>query len=744
MAINEFAHDLLQDVLAEADADGQFREDVFFEKTCEYLTEAGELDMADRVAYRSATKGIRIDGYGGDPREAAGALSVIALDFHTYPSPGRLTRTDMDRIFGRLTKFVLQARQRKWRDALEETSPAFGLADLIDHSWPSISKLRLVLISNRELSDRVDGRPAGLLQGKPVSYSVWDLRRLHQVASSAEPEPIEIDLVEDFGGPLPVLPAQRLEGDHESYLAVVPGPVLAEIYDRWGARLLEQNVRVFLQARSKVNRGIRDSLVHEPAMFFAYNNGITATAENIETRDRGSGLMLCGLSNFQIVNGGQTTASIHSAWRRSVDLSQTFVQMKLSVVNVDRAVEIVPKISEYANSQNRVTASDFFANHPFHVRVEGFSRQVYAPSPDGTFRQSKWFYERARGQYADARAHLTPAARRKFDLEYPRRQRFVKTDLAKFVNVWEGRPHEVSLGAQKNFAAFARRVGRDWKERPEDFDEAWYRETIAKAIVFRATERIVSAQPWYQGGFRANIVAYAIARIGYHIRTIKRSVDFEAIWRRQAPGAALRETIAIVAERVHDVLTHPPEGMRNVTEWAKKPACWHRVSEIDIRWPTELDSELKRKKSPTLGKPRSRRSKKGVIAATPRRIWGARAETGGRAVEPGMPCRIVSNNGSVRMGRVLAVTRNENDAVEFVYSRSNSEVVDEQAVLDASPWQIWGAAAKVPIREIGPGTPCQVTTRHGQVRLGYVTAVTGRRADYVTFVYASDKAGEAP
>ena len=592
MEIEEFARDLLQDVLAEADADGQFCEDVFFERGCEYLLEAGELDAADRVPYRHPSKGIRVDGYGGDPRDASGTLSLIVLDFHAYPSTSRLTGSEMDRIFRRVSKFFLQALDRRWRGALEETSAAFGLADLIAHQWPKINKVRLLLISNRELSKRVDGRPAGSLGEKRVTYSVWDLRRLHRAASNPEPEAIEIDLVKDFGGPLPALPAQRLEGDHESYLAVVPGLVLAEIYDQWGARLLEQNVRVFLQARSKVNRGIRDTLVREPEMFFAYNNGITATAEDVEISSRGGRLMLRRLRNFQIVNGGQTTASIHNAMRKKTDISQTFVQMKLSVVNAGRATNVVPKISEYANSQNRVAASDFFANHPFHVRVEGFSRRVYAPSPEGTFLQSKWFYERARGQYADARGYMTTAERRQFDIEYPRRQRFVKTDLAKFLSVWEGRPHEVSRGAQKNFAAFAQRIGQAWKKTSDDFSEAWYKEAIAKAIVFRATERIVSAQPWYQGGFRANIVAYTIARIGHHVKKINRAVDFQAIWHRQAPGPVLRGTIAVVAERVHDVLIDPPEGMRNVTEWAKKQACWHRASNIDIEWPMALVEEL--------------------------------------------------------------------------------------------------------------------------------------------------------
>ena len=586
MDVEEFAREFIQDVLAESDADGQFVEDVFFQKSCEQLMEAGELDSADRVPYRSPARGIRVDGYGGDPAEAAGTLNLIILDFHLASEIGRLTGTEMDAVFRRLANYLRQALDERWRDALEETSPAFGLADLIAQRWRSITRIRFLLVSNRELSERVDGRPAADIEGRQVTYSVWDIRRLHaQATVGYGREDIEIDLVEDFGGALPILPAQLSEADHESYLAVIPGHVLAEIYDRWGARLLEQNVRVFLQARGKVNRGIRITLENEPSMFFAYNNGITATAEQIDIANEGGQLLLRGLRNFQIVNGGQTTASIHVAKLRKLDLTRTYVQMKLSVVTPERATELVPRISEYANSQNRVSAADFFANHPFHVRIEGFSRRIHAPSPDGTFRQSKWFYERARGQYADARANLSQAQRRKFDLENPRSQLFAKTDLAKFLSVWEGRPQEVSLGAQKNFAAFARRIGQAWRKSPDDFNEPWYRVAVAKAIVFKSAERIVSAQTWYQGGYRANIVAYTIAKIAHDVTDQERAVDFDSIWRRQSQGSALDEAVAVAAEQVHEVLVHPPVGISNVTEWAKKQACWERVRNLAIDWP---------------------------------------------------------------------------------------------------------------------------------------------------------------
>ena len=594
ISLDEFAQEFFQEIITESDAKGDFTEDVFFEKFCDHLLAAGELESADRVAYRgSRGQGIQVDGYGGDPDNASGCLSLIISDFHQSPDLGRLIETDMNATFRRLLRFLQKALDPRWRNAIEETSPAFGLADLISHRWSRLDKVRFFLVSNRELSERVDGRKSDELDGRAVTYSVWDIRRLHRFATMGHGrEDIEIDLEKDFGGRLSVLPAHQSEDGDESYLATMPGKVLAGIYDRWGVRLLEQNVRVFLQARGKVNKGIKRTIETEPSMFFAYNNGLTATAEAVTVSKANGTIRLRRLKNFQIVNGGQTMASIHMAHRDKVDLSKIFVQLKLSVVDRERANEIVPRISEFANTQNRVNAADFFSNHPFHVRIEEFSRRIFAPSPDGTFRESKWFYERARGQYADARSSLTPAQRRKFDMEYPRSQLFSKTDLAKFLNVWLCKPHTVSLGAQKNFADFASNIGKDWEKNPDNFNEVWYREAVAKAIIFKAAERIVPKQEWYEGGYRANIVAYTISKMAHDVDEMKRSVNFDDVWIRQSAGPEIEEAIAHVGQEVHEVLIHPVKGIRNVTEWAKNQACWERVRGLRIKWARDFVKEL--------------------------------------------------------------------------------------------------------------------------------------------------------
>ena len=460
--LDDFYKEFFQDVISAADADGQYKEDAFFDLFCDQLVEAGELDSADRAAYVRPTGGLRVDGYGGDPLESEGVLSLIVLDFNQSPEIARLTGTEMETTFKRMSNFLAKSLDPKFRNSLEESSPAFGLADMIATRWAAVSKVRLFLLSNRQLSAKIDGREAEEFDGKNVTYSVWDIDRLYRFVTAGHGrEEILIDLTRDYGGAIPLLEAHQPEADYEAYLAVIPGSQLATIYDKWGARLLEQNVRVFLQARGSINKGIRNTIENDPAMFFAYNNGLTATAEDITTERTESGLFLTGLRNLQIVNGGQTTASIHAAYRKKVDLSKVFIQVKLSIVPPERTIDVVPKISEYANSQNKVNAADFFANHPFHVRMEDFSRRLFAPSPDGSFRESKWFYERSRGQYQDARGMLTQAQQKKFDLEYPKAQLFSKTDLAKFLNIWRGHPDVVSKHAQKNFVHFASAIGKE-------------------------------------------------------------------------------------------------------------------------------------------------------------------------------------------------------------------------------------------------------------------------------------------
>ena len=582
----EFHLQFIADVQGDADALGLVTVEAFFEKTGDLLSEAGEIESANRAYHESlySRGSAQIDGYGGDPRENDGILSLILCDFTLDREIRTLHKEHIQRLSQKLFRFLNASLDDRFRDKLEETSPGFGIADLIKATWNSVEKIKLIIVTNGDYRSRTDAASFEVIDDKPITLSIWDIKRLKRFMEQGQVRADSvINFKEDFGGGIPLLKASGGNDALESYLAVIPGKQLADIYDKWGPRLLEANVSSFLQVRGKVNKGIRDTIRNEPHMFFSYNNGLSATADSIEIDKTDSGYQLTSVNNLQIVNGGQTTASLYAASKTLKEqIQQVFVQMKLTLTPKECSEEVVPRISEYANSQNKVNAADFFANHPFHIRIEELSRRILAPSGSGKYRETKWFYERASGQFADDRSRSTQTERKKFDAEYPRNQFFSKTDLAKYENTWSCFPHIVSLGAQKNFSEFAKKIGKHWGVKGAEFNDVSFKRLIAKKIIFRSTEKLVSNAEWYEGGYRANIVTYAISKLVNDAKSLGMVIDLDLIWKMQQIPDALKTSLLIAGELAQSVITTPPEGIRNYSEWAKKPLCWQRLSESEL------------------------------------------------------------------------------------------------------------------------------------------------------------------
>ncbi|WP_422102626.1 AIPR family protein [Vreelandella sp.] len=590
----QFFHNFRQELLAGAEANVGFQLDEFMETIAAELIETGFTEGFELCHFR-AQRGMRVDGYWFNDEEV---LDLFIADFDFRENLASLTRTEVDAAFKRVANFFEACANKGLATELEVTTPEYGLAKQIADRKNTIRQVNLTIFSERTLSERIQTLPNAEVLDIPVTYNIWDISRLNRQRSSrSHKEPLDLDFEQMFGKSIPCLPAHLGSNTYQSYLVVMPAEILSSLYEKFGARLLEQNVRTFLQARGNVNKGIRTTILNEPEMFFAYNNGITATAQSIETRKTDEGLSIVNTLDLQIVNGGQTTASLfHTLRRDKADLSKIFVQMKLSVINSLDNETVVPKISEYANTQNRVNAADFFSNHPFHIRMEGFSRRIWAPAPKGAQRETKWFYERARGQYADSVSKLTPAEQRRFKAEHPKPQMFTKTDLAKFENVWDDHPRYVNLGAQKNFAQYARRIGNEWNKSSDIFNEFYFKRTVARGLIFRATERLVSAQPWYNGGYRANIVAYTLAILSEITKRTQRYFDFLNIWNEQQINSVLANTLSIISQAVNENITHPPLGISNISEWCKKEACWlqlqDQIDHIQEKIPSEFYSQL--------------------------------------------------------------------------------------------------------------------------------------------------------
>lgn len=599
MDIEDYRKDFIEMVRACAAAEGDLTPSAFVTVASQRLIDADEFPdfnpcHRESSGVRDRRVKFRIDGYSFD--DVDGSVKLLVADFRGESETETLTELDAKTSFKRLQAFIDESLSGQLHPHLEPSSPAYALSDEIFRRGQSITRFILFLATDAELSSRVKDWPEGNHNGIPVEYHIWDIARFHRVhESKLGREEIEIDFTEFHSDGLPCLIAHIDSDQYRSFLCVLPGRVLADIYERYGSRLLEQNVRSFLTVRGGVNKGIRSTILNEPGMFFAYNNGITTTAVDVTTsKDVAGRLYITGAKHLQIVNGGQTTASLALARKKDkAKLDNIFVQMKLSVVEPERATEIVPNISRFANSQNKVSDADFFANHNFHWRMEEISRRIWAPAIGGAQHETKWFYERARGQYLNEQTLLTPAERQRFLRQHPRDQVMIKTDIAKYENSWRLLPHKVSLGAQKNFREFAEFIGKEWEKNDTVFNEEFFRRLVAKAIIFKQTERIVARQDWYHGDWRAQTVTYTIAKLSHLIDQTgrRRTADFRAIWNRQGLSCEMENQLESIVQAVHKVLSTDGD-FKNIGEWCKKEACWKQVQDIDISLSKGMYAEL--------------------------------------------------------------------------------------------------------------------------------------------------------
>jgi hypothetical protein len=579
-----FHQNLLQEVfIAATHSDSPLsRHDAFVDVISDLLVEAGEITNVEKC-YKKA-RGLEISGYAVDESDDGLFLQLFIFLLDESESPGTISSRDVELALGRLKEFA-QRSLNGFASQLDEVDEAYAAATIIKDSWAQFEYVKFVVVTNRRFVGKLE--VAFEIKDKSIDVQVWDLERLFRLSSSGlKRESISIDLVERLGRPLPCLRGPEMT-DHSVYLVVLPGQFLAEIYRDFGARLLERNVRAFLQTKGSVNKGIRATIVNEPERFMAYNNGISATASSVEVvRDGDGDLSMLAIEDLQIVNGGQTTASLAAALRKDrADLSKVAVQAKISVVDSSVIDELVPYISQFSNTQNKVTTADFFANDPFHVGVEGFSRTIWAPSVDGVRAQTRWFYERARGQYADELSRSgTPSQQRKFKAIYPPSQKFTKTDLAKFEHSFLQMPHLVSLGAEKNFRHFAMNMA----ERPIACDENYFRQLIAKAILFKSVDRLVAGQDF--GGYKINIVAYTISKLSYDTQLM---IDLDGIWQKQQISPSLESAIVGLSHLVAAEILKPRGRSRHVGEWTKKIDCWTVVREIEWTVPASLTLELR-------------------------------------------------------------------------------------------------------------------------------------------------------
>lgn len=577
--LQRFHDELMADVIAEAASAGDgcssgaaFKENAFTRILLGDLEAAGVLESPIPCYFANSAAHLPYKINACSPPDEDARLNIVIADFRPQSSVQKLTAAEADRSFRQALRFLAIAVEQGAQGVDPGHEEHSMLSEIFDKRL-DFDRVQLILVSNAQAVQRKDRERRGEHGRYQIGYEIWDLERLRRFRSSgATHEPVEVDFRSLPDGGIRCVPVKDRTLGYQSCVAILPGQVLYQMYEEYGARLLELNVRSYLQARGKINKEILETLLLTPQLFLAYNNGITIVAEQIHLDC--SGTLITGVHGLQIVNGGQTTASIHRACKDSkADLTHVFVQAKFTVVPAERFEVMVPEISRLSNTQNKVSTVDLGANHAFHIGVERASRKTWAPGE-----QSMWFYERARGAYQTERSRTgtTPAKRAAFDRRFPVSQRVTKEDLARYCNAWDCLPHVVSRGGQKNFERFMnglKKVEKGWEPDKDEF-----RTLIGKAILFHKTRQL--ARSLGITAFGINIVTYTVALLAD--RTARR-IDLGAIWDRQDLSPALQSQLADWLPKVGEELLRSA-GSRNPGEWFKSEQCWQELRAVSADW----------------------------------------------------------------------------------------------------------------------------------------------------------------
>jgi hypothetical protein len=529
------------------------------------MVDCGEVVAPEMCNYKK--RDARLTAY--DYSDEAGSLDLFYFD-PADTLVGKVNNNRVERGFNYLMKFFNESSRAlllRNADGAIINCDAPDVMELVRAIKGKINQLRIFFLTDGITDPSAVPATVESEEGDYIiEYNVWDIQRVYQQHNiRAGREKVEIDFLENYNTELQCLKVNDTNPFVNAYLAIIPGVVLAKIYKQYQQVLLEKNVRTFLQFKGRVNKDIRKTLRERPDMFFSYNNGISTTASEIELKSVDGQLLITRIYDWQIVNGGQTTASLAAVLNdKTVDLSKVFVSMKISVIRDKEHInEIVASISNTANSQTAIRRSDFSANDAYLIEIEKYSRSEWVPNGSNKSIY-KWYFERTRGQYLDQLAQLNGVNEREFKLEYPKSQKFTKTDVAKYEASWSQKPYDVCLGAEKNYDIFVAETRRA----KTIVTSTYYKKLIAKAILFKTIDSIIRSKDL--GGFKSNMVAYVMSSISLLSDS---SLDLLYIWEHQKVQDEVVNKIEALIPIIWDHLMEASDA----NTWSKKSSCWDEL-----------------------------------------------------------------------------------------------------------------------------------------------------------------------
>jgi len=590
--IEELKSDVASRVYSEGE--GASFEDKFTEYCIEVLESIGKSEGARVLSYvhPNSQGGIdwKINGFclkdlakDENKKEYYETLDLF-ITFYKNEYDYNIPKDDYTKSLNQIKRFINSALKRHIDYIDKSNTELYHLIGTIGKQGKEFDRINVYFLingfSNHE-KEKIE------IADADVFVHTWDVARLFKINESNsvhEPIEIEFDSFTEDGKGLQCLQVPSIDELYDCYLAIVPGEILAKLYKEYSNELLESNVRAFLGQAGKFNKGIRDTIRTKPQMFLPYNNGITATAESVETKIIDNQLVITKLNDFQIVNGGQTTASLYHTQKKfkDADLSKIFVQMKLTVIKDKEQKNIeVPNISRFANSQNKVSELDLSSNNPYFVQIENLSRKKYVVNPENKIQSLLWFFERANGQYRETLNKLTPTQQKKFKEQNPSNLKFIKSDIAKFINGWELEPHFVAQGSQKNFIHYTKKI-TDLVSKNKLPGENFYRKLIANAILFKTIDQLFGRKGVNAIGdtsLKALSVAYTVSY--FHFLTNNR-IDLWKIYEEQKIDDFLSSHLSKLLAFVYNHIITDASGSL-ISEYAKRPTSWEKLKNTKYR-----------------------------------------------------------------------------------------------------------------------------------------------------------------
>lgn len=541
-----------------------------------------------RMPFKAKIKNTNVLILGYLPIGSDGQLTLFTARYCDDPADRTLSVGEFRSRIEQARRFFILAYNEP--DLFADYAQVRPLVDHITDQGDRISELRIVFVTNLKLGTSKYDREVSL-GDIDVVYDIYDVERLHKLSDDTfSASDIVIDFNEVLKRPVPCLEATGRDQPYKSYLLILNGTTIHWLFKRYGPRLYDTNLRSYLDNKTKVNKDIIKTAREQPDRFLAYNNGLTATAQEIEVSTYHGQPSISRIVGLQIVNGAQTTGSIFKAIeglpkskRGELDLSQVSVSVKLTKVTGEDLKEFVPRITRYANTQNPIQAADLEANEELHRRLEHLANEAWTP---GT--STRWFYERTRGSYQAAmnREGTTPKRKADFKAQIPKEQRLGKTDLARFWMAWNRYPHLVSKGAQKNFDAFKKIVSDPDGGIPmERVDEKFFRDVVSMAILFRAASAAVTSAG-IGGGIGSMVKAYVTSYLAHRLGE---RINLDVVWQNQGVSDAMKALLDRWAPLVLERMML--NAGDHTTEWFKKENCWLDVQGLEAAIPTPLPPE---------------------------------------------------------------------------------------------------------------------------------------------------------